>query len=111
MTREEAINVLETIRDIYPKYEVSRKKAQLLIPQLLQMDHALVLEKLSAYVATRPFAPTLAEIAAYPVESNDHLEKIKLWRTEAARVPAEVKQNFHQQMVKLLKEKTNDSNR
>lgn len=109
MERSEAIQVLETIRDIYPKYEVSKKKAQMLIPQLKPMDHKQVMEKLSAHVATCPYPPTITEIAAYPVESNDHLEKLKEWRVEASKVPNEIKQVFHQQMIKLIKGKANDS--
>lgn len=109
MDKSEAIQVLETIRDIYPKYEVSKKKAQMLIPQLKQMDHELVMERLSAHLATCPYPPTITEIAAYPAESNDHLEEIKRWRTEASKVPNEIKQVFHQQMIKLIEEKANDS--
>lgn len=74
------------------------------------MDYTLVMKKLSAYAGARPYAPTLAEIAAYPAKSNDHLEKMKIWRAEASRVPDEIKQVFHQQMIKLLKDKTNDNN-
>lgn len=108
MNKQEAVNVLETIRDIYPKFEVSKKKGHMLIPQLIQMDYACVMEKLSAYVGTHPFAPTLADIAAYPPVCNDHLENISMWRAEAATVPSEVKQAFHKQLTQLLKDKTND---
>jgi hypothetical protein len=109
MDRCEAIQVLETISDFYPKFEVTKKKAQLLIPQLNQMSHKLVMEKLFAHVAVCPYPPTIAEIAAYPVKSNDHLEEIKRWRVEASKVPDDVKQAFHQQMLKLEKGKVNDS--
>lgn len=109
MDKSEAIQVLETIRDIYPKYDVSKKKAQMLIPQLKPMDHKRVMEKLSSHLATCPYPPTIAEIAAYPVKNNDHLELIKRWRVEASKVPNEIKQVFHQQMVKLVKDKANDS--
>lgn len=56
MTKKEAIYVLETIRAIYPKYEISKKKAQILTPQLQPMDHKLVMEKLSAYVGEPPLS-------------------------------------------------------
>jgi len=111
MNRNEAIDVLETIRDIYPKFNVTERKAKILLPQLTPMDYGLVMEKLSAYVAANPFPPTIAEIAAYPPEENEYLDRISKWREEAAQVPDGVKQSFHEQMVKLLKEKTNDSNR
>ncbi|WP_404451967.1 hypothetical protein LG329_16700 [Virgibacillus necropolis] len=111
MNYEEAITVLETIGELYPKYEVSIRKGQMLAPQLMKMDYARVLENLSDYVATHPYAPTLAEIAAFPVESNEHLDKISVWRAEAAKVPDEVKQNFHKQMIKLLKDKTHVTDR
>ncbi|WP_404452563.1 hypothetical protein LG329_00275 [Virgibacillus necropolis] len=107
MNKQEAINVLETIRDIYPKFEVTKRKASLLIPQLKQMDYPLVMKKLSAFVATHPYAPTLAEIAVYPEEDNVHLANIHKWRAEADKVPIELKHAFHERMVKLLKEKTN----
>ncbi|ASK64205.1 hypothetical protein CFK37_19665 [Virgibacillus phasianinus] len=107
MNQQEAIHVLETIGDIYPKFEVSKQKAHLLIQQLIQMDYDLVMEKLSAYVGAHAFAPTLAEIAAYPPVCNDHLENITRWRAEAATVPTEVKRAFHQKLTKLLKDKTN----
>ncbi|WP_430787145.1 hypothetical protein VBD025_15670 [Virgibacillus flavescens] len=108
MNKQEAIQVLETIGDIYPKFEVSKKKAHMLVPQLMQMDYALVMEKLSVYVGTHPFAPTLADIAAYPPVSNSHLENIDKWRAEAATVSSEVKQAFHKQLTKLLKEKSHE---
>lgn len=70
MNRNEAIDVLETIRDIYPKFEVSERKANILIPKLQPMDYGLVMEKLSAHVAAHPYPPTIAEIAAFPPEAN-----------------------------------------
>src|SRR5690625_5117776 len=110
MNRNEAIDMLETIRDIYPKFNVTERKAKILLPQLAPMDYSLVMEKLSAYVAVNPFPPTIAAIAAYPPEVNEYLDRISKWREEAAQVPDGVKQAFHEQMVKLLKEKSNDSN-
>src|SRR5699024_6296685 len=111
MNRNEAIDVLETIRDIYPKFDVSERKATILLPQLAPMDYGLVMEKLSASVAANPFPPTIAAIAAYPPEENEHLDKISKWREEAAQVPDGVKQAFQAQMIKLLKEKSNDNSK
>src|SRR5699024_8814317 len=109
MDRREAIQVLETIKDIYPRYDISKKKAQMLIPELIQMDGNGVMEKLSAHVASHHYPPTIAQIAAYPVESNHHLDKIKKWRMDAAQVTTEIKQRFHKQMTQLVKDKANDS--
>lgn len=110
MDRKEAIRVLETIKEIYPRYDISKKKAQMLIPQLQPMDAHGVMEKLTAHVAHHPYPPTIAEIAAYPAKSNTHLEKLQKWRLDAAEVPRELKQRFHKQMTQLVKDKANDSN-
>lgn len=110
MNRDEAIDVLETIRDIYPKFDVSERKAKILLPQLAPMDYELVMEKLSTHTVSHPYPPTIKEIAVYPPEENNHLQLISQWREEAAKVPETVKQNFREQMAKLIKEKSHDSN-
>lgn len=51
MNQREAIEVLESIRDIYPKSDQTKRKANMLLPKLTQMDFPLVMEKLSAHVA------------------------------------------------------------
>ncbi|WP_186579725.1 replicative helicase loader/inhibitor [Aquibacillus kalidii] len=102
MTHDEAVDVLETIAEVYPRYELTKKKAAILLPQLKQMDYQLVLAKLSAYVADHPFAPTIAEIAAYPAKQNEHIRLINQWKQEAENVPQETKQAFQLQMKRLV---------
>jgi hypothetical protein len=106
MTREEAIDVLETIRAVYPKFDISKKKATLLIPQLEKMDYAGVINKLSAFIAAYPYAPTIAEIAVYPKEQNAYLKEMEVWEKEAAAVPEKTKERFRKAMLELLAEKS-----
>jgi hypothetical protein len=106
MTRQEAIDVLETIRSVYPKFDISKKKAKLLIPQLEKMDYAGVMDKFSAFIATYPYAPTIAEIAVYPKAQNVYLEEMKIWEKEAAEVPEKTKETFRIAMQELLAEKS-----
>lgn len=110
MNRQQAIQVLELIRDLYPRYNISKEKAKMLIPSLLPMDYERVRENLAAYVATHPYAPTIAEIAAYPVVQNEQLDQLDVWREEAADVPLEMKQKFQQKMIRLLGDKVYDRN-
>lgn len=108
MTHEEALDVLETISELYPHFELTKKKAQLLLPQLKKMDYKRVIDKLAAYVSTNPFPPTIADIAAYPPSNNDHLEKMKEWQREASKVPIETKRRFQEHIRQLMKEKSHD---
>lgn len=56
-----------------------------------------------------PYPPTIEEIAAYPIKSNDHLENLKKWRIDAAEVPEETRRYFHKQMRQLVKDKAYDN--
>src|SRR5699024_12388827 len=85
MNQEEAIHVLETIKDIYPTYAISKIKAKMLIPELLPMDYSLVMEKLAKHVKDHPYAPTISEIAAYPKQQNEQLDSLKKWREQAKK--------------------------
>ncbi|MEC5425303.1 hypothetical protein QGM71_17615 [Virgibacillus sp. C22-A2] len=107
MTHEEAIDVLETIADVYPKFEITKKKAKLILPPLKQMDYNGVMDKLAAFVARHPYAPTIAEIAAYPPEPNEYLAKMDQWREDAVNVSAETKERFRMSLLKLIAEKSN----
>lgn len=102
MTEEESFDVLKTIAELYPRYELTKRKAQILLPQLQKMEYDGVLKKLSAYVAEHPHAPTIAEIAVYPPEENKHLKMMKEWQAEADKVSEETKQQFRLQMQQLL---------
>ncbi len=109
MKRNEAIDVLEEIGDIYSKFELSETKATILLEKLLPMDYNLVKRNLSDHAAAKPYPPTIAEIAAYPAEENHHLQLIEKWRAEAAMVPDSLKEEFQREMIKLIKEKHDDN--
>lgn len=106
MNKQEAIHVLETIKNVYPKYDITKEKAKMLIPQLLAMDYSSVLERLAKHVATHPYPPTISEIAVYETKRNKQLETLKKWREEAAHVPVELKETFHKQMLHVIREKS-----
>ncbi|MDL4839499.1 hypothetical protein [Aquibacillus rhizosphaerae] len=89
MNENQAFEVLDTIAELYPKYGITKRKVNILLPQLKLMDYNNVLEKLSAYAADYPYPPTLAEIAAYPPATNIYLEQMRQWKREAAQVPEE----------------------
>ncbi|RLL43914.1 hypothetical protein D8M04_13500 [Oceanobacillus piezotolerans] len=104
MMQKEAVEILETISEFYPTFELTKRKAKVLISHLLLMDYEGVKNNLIIYIAKSPYAPKLSDIAVYPPEPNMHLEKWKKWEEEAKKVPEEVKQNFREQFDKLLKE-------
>jgi len=108
MNRQEAIHVLETIKNVYPKYDITKEKAKMLIPKLLSMHYPCVLERLAQHVAKHPYPPTISEIAVYETKRNTQLETLKKWREEAAHVPVELKETFHKQMLHVIREKTCD---
>ncbi|WP_182199340.1 hypothetical protein [Paraliobacillus salinarum] len=103
MNANQAFDVLDTIAELYPKYVITKRKVDILLPQLKQMDYTNVLKKLSAYAAAHPYPPTLAEIAAYPPATNIYLEQMRQWKKESALVPEETKRQFKQQLDTLLK--------
>lgn len=102
MKHEEAVRVLEALQELYPKFELSKKKVQILLPHLEKMDYQGVMAKLSAYVTDHPYAPAIAEIAVYPAEANLHLRMMKEWQKEAEQVSEDTKRRFRKQMHKLL---------
>ncbi|UOQ45409.1 hypothetical protein MUN89_05540 [Halobacillus salinarum] len=109
MTYEEALEVLETIHEFYPdKFQVTKRKANLLIPQLEEMDFAGVMNKLAAFTAAAPFPPTLSQIAVFPPEENYYLERMKAWEKEADAVSEETKRAFHIKLEQLMEGFSND---
>lgn len=106
MNRKEAIHVLETIKDVYPRYDISKKKAGILIKELVLMDYTRVMEKMSKHVATHPYPPTIREIAGYSEKHNEDLTRLKEWREQVQDVPLDFKQVFHEQMRQLIKDKS-----
>lgn len=103
MNANQAFDVLDTIAELYPKFVITKRKVDILLPQLKQMDYNNVLEKLSAYAVACPYPPTLAEIAAYPPATNNHLEQMRQWQKEASQVTEETKRQFKQQLDTLFK--------
>ena len=106
MTHEEAIDVLETIAELYPNYSITKKKAKILIPLLKNMDYDGVMENLMHYVAEYHYAPTIAEIAAYPKKEHDYAKKIAQWEEEAKKVTPELRREFQEKFMKLFEEKS-----
>src|SRR5699024_1665631 len=105
MTNQEALEVLKTINEMYPRFNLTKRKAAMLIPNLKPMDYDGVMANLSAYVMDSPYPPLLSEIAAYPDEGESMLEKMEEWQAEAEKVPQEVKDNFRKEMQRLLQQK------
>ncbi|WP_117149116.1 MULTISPECIES: hypothetical protein [Paraliobacillus] len=103
MNANQAFDIIDTIAELYPKFVITKRKVDILLPQLKQMDYNNVLEKLSAYAAAYPYPPTLAEIAAYPPAPNIYLEQMRQWKKEAAQVPEETKLQFKQLLDTLFK--------
>jgi hypothetical protein len=107
MNKVEAIEVLESISELYPgRFELTERKVRILLPKLLEMDFERVMAKLSDYAAEKPYPPTIAEIAAYAPENNEHLAEMRKWEQEAAQVPEETKRQFREQLKKLIQEKS-----
>ncbi|MYL50280.1 hypothetical protein GLV98_12350 [Halobacillus litoralis] len=110
MNQRQAVEVLETIHELYPRnFDVTDKKMALFIPQLKKMDYKGVMRKLSDFATKHPYPPTLAEIAVYPPQKNEALEKMRRWEEEAKQVPEETKQHFRQEIKKLMRDKSHDS--
>ena|SRR5699024_5494454 len=105
MTHEEAVSVLETIEEVYPSFSLSKRKANLLIPPLKQMDYDGVMARLSEFIVHHKFAPTIAEIAVYPKKENEHLKQRDQWKKAADNVSPEIKKRFQDAMRKLVTEK------
>lgn len=105
MNRDQALDVLDTIDDLYEKYDLTQRKVKILLPQLMKMDYDRVLQRLSSFVAEYSYAPTLAEIAAYPPVPNTFVEQVQQWKLEADQVPEETKRQFKEQIEQLFKER------
>lgn len=107
MTTDEALEILKTINEMYPKFNLTKRKAKILIPSLKQMDYTGVLKNLSTHVMHQLYPPMLSEIAAYPpvTEKDSSLAEIEKWEEEAKKVTPEMKQHFEKQFEKLLQEK------
>lgn len=105
MNQNQAVDVLESIDEIYPKFELTEKKVKILLPKLMEMDYDRVMKRLADHAAEKPFPPTLAEIAAYAPAKNEHLEKMKRWEEEASKVSPEKKARVAAELQELLRSK------
>ncbi|MGP4074819.1 hypothetical protein [Halobacillus sp. K22] len=110
MKSHEAIEILETMQEMYPgKFEVTQRMINTALPQLMQMDFKAVMEKLSRYAFTSPFPPSFADIAVYLPEENAYLEKMKVWEQEAAEVSEETKRHFEEKLEQFMRRFSDDS--
>lgn len=105
MIKKEALEVLQTINEMYPRFNLTKRKAKVLVPNLIQMDYQGVMKNLSAYVLEHPYPPMLSEIAAYQDIEESHLEEMEKWREEAKNVSPKVKEQFREQFEQFIKAK------
>ncbi|MFZ0371545.1 MAG: hypothetical protein WAM07_18260 [Halobacillus sp.] len=109
MKSQEAIEILETMQEMYPgKFEVTQRMVSMALPQLMQMDYKAVMDKLSRYAFTSPFPPSFSNIAVYLPQENDYLEKMKVWEQEAAEVSEETKRRFEEKLEQLMRRFSDD---
>lgn len=108
MDRDQVIELFKLIKNVYPTFEVTTEKVDSWTRLMKKMDFKRVMARAEQHTMENKFPPTIAEIAAYAPEKNEHLEKMKQWEREASKVPQEVKENFRRQMEKLFKDKAND---
>lgn len=106
MNRQEAIDVLHLIKELYPKFNAKKQRMQLLIPILEKMDYQQVMDNLTHYVSQNPFPPTIADIAAPTQVENDYLEEMQVWADEAQQVHPDVKARFHTELQNLVRKKS-----
>jgi len=105
MTNQEALDILKAINEMYPRFNLTKRKATLLIPNLKKMDYKGVMKNLSAFVMDNPYPPLLNEIAAYPDEEESSVTEMDTWQEEAKKVSPAVKERFREDMQKLLEQK------
>ncbi|WP_051359540.1 replicative helicase loader/inhibitor [Paucisalibacillus globulus] len=106
MDRKQVIELFKLLKSVYPSFEVSTPKVDSWTRLMRKMDFVRVMEKAEQHSLENKFPPTIAEIAAYAPEKNEHLEKMRQWEIEAAQVPESTKLQFREQMIKLIQEKS-----
>ena len=106
MDKEQGIEVLETIKEVYPKFEITKRKAKVLVPALMRLDYDGTMRKLQDYILENPFPPAISDIAVFPPASQRPEEqewrKIERFREEAKKVRPETREKFRREMKKLL---------
>lgn len=105
MNRDQVVQLFKEIKSVYPTFEVSTSKVNTWARMMRKMDFDRVMAKFDQHSLENKYPPTIAEIAAYAPEKNEHLEKMRQWEREAAQVSPEVKKEFARQMKKLFKDK------
>jgi len=105
VTKADVLELFKLIKSIYPTFEVTQEKIDIWANVMKKMDYERVIVRAREHFAENKFPPTIAEIAAYAPEKNEHLEKMRQWEKEAEQVPQRVKDNFKKQLEKLLKDK------
>lgn len=106
MTKAQVLELFKLIKSIYPNFEVSQEKIDNWAWAMSKMDFDRVMARAHEHVLSNKFPPTIAEVAAFAPEKNEHLEKIREWEKEAAEVPQETKDRFRREMEKLFQEKS-----
>ena len=104
MTTDEAMEVLYTIHEMYPKFNLTERKAKLLVPNLKKMNFRGVMKKLGEHVMHHPYPPRLNEIAVYEAnegKEESHFTEIEQWEEEARKVTPEMRRRFREQFEKL----------
>ena len=87
MTNAEAAEVLLTIHEVYPTYDITERKMKILVPALLGMDLSGVMRRLNEYILTNQWPPTISDIASYPVQDNEVLRKTQQFEKNASENP------------------------
>src|SRR5690625_5782765 len=103
MTNQEALDVLKAINEMYPRFNLTKRKATLLIPNLKKMDYKGVMKNLSAFVMDNPYPPLLTEITAYPDDEESAHEKREERQEEASQADPKGKERYYKEMRKSLK--------
>ncbi len=106
MNKDEALEILRSLSDLFPAYSLTKAKAKNLLPVFEKMDYERVKQNLYAYALEHTYPPTIADIAAFPPDKDDYMDKIKEWQKEAAKVTPEQKAAFLEQFQRLVKEKS-----
>jgi len=108
MNRGDVKQLFKIISEIYPMFEVTTEKINTWTRLMKKMDLDRVMAKVDKHAMENKFSPTIAEIAAYPPEKNEHLEKMQRWKEESAQVSPEKKRQFAEEIKKLIASKRND---
>lgn len=104
MTKDEALEILHTIQEMYPNFGLTKRKAIILIPNMLEMDYDGVLKNLSVYAMKYPNPPILQAIAAYPREEDETLKEVQQWQEEAKLVPQEIRDAFEAKFAAFIQQ-------